>query len=298
MKTLGKIFAFINQHPLARRKRLKAYWRFVSWQISQTVFPRERVVPFTRKTKLVVKKGLTGATGNIYTGLQEFSEMGFLLHFLRKDDLFADVGANVGSYTILAAAHVGAKTLSFEPIPSTFNWLLKNIAVNDAQSLVSAFNMGLGSSKNELLFTSGGDTVNHVVVSGERTEGSNVVVVAVDRFDSLAEKSGCPLLIKIDVEGFETEVIQGMSKTLAQPALKAIIIELNGSGKRYGYDDALIHQNLLDAGFSPFSYDPLQRRLDAINHYGNHNTIYIRDYDFCLDRVVSAPKVAVFACEF
>jgi hypothetical protein len=37
------------------------------------------------------------ATGNLYVGLHEFEEMAFLLHFLRRGDLFADVGANVGS---------------------------------------------------------------------------------------------------------------------------------------------------------------------------------------------------------
>jgi hypothetical protein len=50
--------------------------------------------------------GMTGATGNLYVGLHEFEEMAFLLHFLRPGDLFADVGANVGSYTILAAVAV------------------------------------------------------------------------------------------------------------------------------------------------------------------------------------------------
>jgi len=44
------------------------------------------------------------------------NDMGFLLHFLRKDDLFLDVGANIGSYTVLAGGAVGAKSISFEPV--------------------------------------------------------------------------------------------------------------------------------------------------------------------------------------
>ena len=42
----------------------------------------------------------------------------------------------------------------------------------------------------------------------------------------------CPSLIKIDVEGYENEVINGAEKTLENQSLKAIIIELNGSGSR------------------------------------------------------------------
>jgi hypothetical protein len=42
-------------------------------------------------------------SGNIYAGLHEFGDMAFVLHFLRAGDLFADVGANIGSYTVLAS---------------------------------------------------------------------------------------------------------------------------------------------------------------------------------------------------
>lgn len=54
---------------------------------------------------------MTGATGNIYVGLHEFEDMAFLLHVLRRTDLFVDVGANIGSYTILAGGAAGAKLL-------------------------------------------------------------------------------------------------------------------------------------------------------------------------------------------
>jgi hypothetical protein len=61
-------------------------------------------------------KGLTGATGNWYCGLDAFEDMAFLLHFMREEDLFVDVGANIGSYTILAGNEVGAETIEIEPI--------------------------------------------------------------------------------------------------------------------------------------------------------------------------------------
>ena len=64
---------------------------------------------------------MTGATQNIYCGLQEFEEMAFLLHFLRKDDLPLDIGANIGSYTILAASSVGARTMAI--------WLLSSFSL-------------------------------------------------------------------------------------------------------------------------------------------------------------------------
>ncbi|MEJ7626598.1 MAG: FkbM family methyltransferase [Ferruginibacter sp.] len=82
---------------------------------------------------------MAGATGNIYMGLHEFPDMGFLLHFLRSEDLFFDIGSNIGSYTILASGQVGAKTFAFEPVPSTFSALHKNILANNLESIVRAF---------------------------------------------------------------------------------------------------------------------------------------------------------------
>ena len=73
-------------------------------------------------------------TGNIYCGLAEFADMAFVLHVLRAGDLFVDIGANAGAYTLLASSVAGAKTTCFEPVPATYARLLtinpaiKNIA--------------------------------------------------------------------------------------------------------------------------------------------------------------------------
>lgn len=295
MKRLIKIINYINHHPLAGRHKLKAYYRFFKWQISQSVFPHETKYPFAGNTKLVVKKGLSGATGNIYTGLHEFSDMGFLLHFLRKGDLFFDIGANVGSYTVLASGCIGTRTVAFEPLPSTFNWLQKNIDVNNLDTLVKALQVGVGSSKGILHFTNGFDTGNHVVLDLENKKAGDFLEVSVVDFDSIAFTEGIPVLVKIDVEGFETEVLMGMSESLQSEELKAIIIELNGSGGRYGFDEELIHSKLLGHNFLPYQYFPFERRLCLLDHFGPFNTIYIRDIDFVKNRLLTADKIKVFS---
>lgn len=295
MNQLKQIFIYINHHPLARRHKLKAYYRFFSWQLSQLFFPHEAIYPFAGNTKLVVKKGLTGATGNIYTGLHEFSDMSFLLHFLCKEDLFFDIGANVGSYTVLASGCVGARTVAFEPVPSTFLWLLKNIKINSLQQKVNGLNIGLGSAKSILHFTSSYDTINHVISKNEIQHEKNFVEVQVETFDEVASKNGVPVLIKIDVEGFETEVLRGMSGSLKAATLKAVIIELNGSGLRYGYDESWIHQHLKEHHFLPYEYEPFTRSLHLLEQFGSRNTIYIRDPEFVKERLKKAKKIKIFS---
>ena len=107
------ILKFITSHPLNKKHKLKAILRFTKWQVNTRLNSYPVIYSYTSKSRLIIKKGMTGATGNLYCGLHEYNEMYFLLHFLRQEDTFADIGANIGSYTILAAGHVGSKVFSF-----------------------------------------------------------------------------------------------------------------------------------------------------------------------------------------
>ena len=279
-------------HPLAGKHRGLAYYRFFKWQLSQFLFPGFRNKPFVHETFLRVRKGMTGATGNIYCGLHEFSDMGFLLHFLREEDTFIDVGANIGSYTVLASGVCRARSVSFEPVPSTFAHLRENMRLNNINSLTELWNAAAGRSRSQVKFTSSFDTVNHVITSDERQE--ECIEVDVFPVDEVLKNNDHIRLIKIDAEGFETEVLGGMQLLLKESSLKAIIIELNGSGGRYGYNEQDIHNNLGLYGFVPYSYEPFSRTLEKLETFNSLNTIYIRDVDFVQQRIMAAKKIEVF----
>lgn len=226
---------------------------------------------------------MTGATGNIYAGLHEFNDMAFLLHLLREGDHFVDVGANIGSYTILASKVRKAFSISFEPVPSTFYWLKLNIAANEIEGLVDARNIGCSGEPGILRFSKNEDTTNHVLVDGENVESIAVYTLPMD--EALKRT---PIMIKIDAEGFETEVLRGSQGLLKKPGLKAILIELNGSGLRYGFDEKNIHEKLINHGFKPYTYEAFSRSLQELQTYGKHNTIYIRDFEAVQERVTSS----------
>jgi FkbM family methyltransferase len=284
---LGIIKKLITS-PLSFNNKLKVILRFIKWQISQRIFQSTIIYHFTENSKIFIKKGMTGATGNLYYGLDEFNDMGFLLHFLRKEDVFIDVGSNVGSYTILSSAEIGAKTISIEPVPSTFDFLAKNISLNNISGLVDTHNIALGGRNGSIRFTTTQDTVNHVAINNEK----DLIEVQVNTLDSVIKEIN-PCLIKIDVEGYESEVLKGADITLKNPSLMALIVELNGSGKRYGFDDNDTHQKLINNGFNPYKYDPFSRSLFSVEVSHNQNMIYIRDVDFALRRVRTARKIKI-----
>ena len=287
--SLITLLKFITNHPLNRKERMKALGRFAKWQISSRLNRNPVVYTYTDKTKLIMQRSMTGATGNLYCGLHEFTDMGFVLHFLRKEDLFIDIGANVGSYTVLAGGHIGANVISIEPVPQTFEHLQRNIAINYMNNNVRAYNIALGSEKGELSFTTGFDTMNHVATETD----TDTIQVPVDALDTILENEEDPALLKIDVEGFETHVLSGASNTLARNKLKAVIIELNGSGEKYGYDERKLHEQLLDNDYRPYHYNPFERDLKPIESFGTHNTIYIKDIDFVRERVRTAEKIKI-----
>lgn len=275
IKTIFRTLKFILNHPLNVNKRTKALKRWFFWQIGSRMVRGSVIVDFVNDSRLIVRPGMAAATLNIYCGLHEFEEMGFLLHYLSKDDLFVDVGANVGTYTILAAAAIGTPTIAFEPIPISFRALEENIRINRIQNIVDLKNIGVGNRCGVATFTSSLDAMNHVVEDSEKL--NNTVKCKIDTLDSILGGK-IPKLLKIDVEGFELPVIEGAQQVLQNQNMEAIIIELNGSSTKYGSSDKDIYNLLIGHGFTAIRYFPLERKLTLIDgpNKFSQNTLFVR----------------------
>jgi FkbM family methyltransferase len=263
---------FILNHPLNRDGRIGALARFVRWQVASRIIRRPIALPFIDSTLLLTSQGMTGATGNYYCGLHEVTEMAFVLHALRADDLFVDVGANVGSYTVLAGGAVGAEVIAVEPLPATFARLESNIRLNGIGARVVAHCCGLSSEAGELQFVSSLDTMNRVALPGETLPTITSSVLTLDELC----RDRCPTIVKMDVEGHEHAVLGGSQAILANPGLKAVLMETNESGAKFGVSDQTLFDIMSKAGFTPCEYDPFGRRLNLLRG-SQKNTVFVRD---------------------
>jgi hypothetical protein len=91
------------------------------------------------------------------------------------------------------------------------------------------------------------------------------------------------------------EALKGAKNILRNDALQAMIIELNGSCRRYGVTEDEIHQFILSFGFTPYSYEPFTRTLTRLSNFGNGNTIYIKNEQLLAEKVHSSPRYKVFS---
>ncbi len=173
-----------------------------------------------------------------------------------------------------------------EPIAASFANLRRNVSLNALDHRVECHRVGLSEAPGTLRFTSGLDTVNHVLSEGEDVP---FVEVPVMRLDDLIAPAPAPLLIKIDVEGHELAVLRGARQTLDNPALLAVIMETNGSGARYGVSDDELRAEMHRHDFLPCGYDPFARALtDACESIGN--TVFVRDKEAVEARAKGAPR--------
>jgi FkbM family methyltransferase len=247
-------------------------------------------VDFVGDAKLALRPGHTGATGNIYVGLHEYPEMAFVLHLLRPGDLFVDVGANVGSYTILAGAAAKTFCVSFEPSPESFEALSRNVELNGIGERVTLVRAAVGERPGRARLTSGLGPMNHIVAEGHRAEATEVEVMTLDG----ALGALRPTLLKIDVEGFEAEILRGASRVLQSPHLLAAIIERNEVGQPPQSGHATVKRLMDEAGFVSCSYQPKMRTLaldDRATPTGN--SIYVKDMDAVRSRLAEASSFSL-----
>lgn len=159
--------------------------------------------------------------------------------------------------------------------------LKNNKAINCNNNTWQIEMLALGDRENSLWFTSDLDTMNYIVDESYSGNKIKVDVVSLDSYCILHEI--IPNLMKIDAEGFDENVIVGGVNILANPNVKALIIE----------SDTNLVQNLLaQAGFSPYKYEPFSRKLSK-GYNSGCNQIYIKDIDFVADRIRNAEEISI-----
>jgi FkbM family methyltransferase len=166
-----------------------------------------------------------------YTGVDEPAFARHLHQELRADDVYADVGAHVGIHALAAARQLarlgGGRVLAFEPAPDSVEKLRVAAECND----LAVYPVRRALSDRAGYLTLYSDQRYLSADAGVRSvhgHGEPVAVVPVTTFDEWAEtrRLGRLDVVKIDVEGHEFSVLNGMRRSLARLRPRALYIEL------------------------------------------------------------------------
>lgn len=151
-------------------------------------------------------------------------------------DVLYDVGANIGVYSLYAAAQKNIQVFSFEPSPFNFSTLSRNIVLNNLSKNISAFcaalsdqtildRLHMSSVQAGAAHTGFQKAINEFGLPLNAVHEQATLGFRMDDFISLF-KVPAPHHIKIDVDGAEALVVAGATETLRNTGLKSILIEL------------------------------------------------------------------------
>jgi FkbM family methyltransferase len=273
--TILRQIAWVRRHPIAGRAPAAAMLRVWRRQLRG----RQQVVPFVGSTRLRIGPGRSVANACHDGGLSAPVEMAAVLHLLRPEEFFVDIGANLGAFTVLAAGVARARVLAVEPAPETLPWLHDHIALNGLEGLVEVAATALSDAPGEIRMTAGLGASNRVDAAG--------VAVPVTTLDALLA-GRVPSMIKLDVEGHEAPVLRGATATLANPGLLALVVETRGHG-----DEPAVDALCRAAGLAPHAYDPFTRKFTALPGPQFGDTFYLRDAAEATRRATAAPIITV-----
>lgn len=152
---------------------------------------------------------------NLFSDNWEVHEIEAFKYCLQSSATCIDIGANVGFYSCYAAS-LGKHVISVEPLASNLKFLYGNLACNEFLG-VEVYPLGLSGTPGLRRLYGMADIASFVPGWGGSTERrvSNVVPVTTLDVIAGARFNGIPLTIKMDVEGFENEVLKGAGRTLA-----------------------------------------------------------------------------------
>lgn len=151
-------------------------------------------------------------------------------NFSQKDSsLFLDVGANIGSCSLLALS-AGATVVAFEPLPSNLFYFHESIASLNPQwkDRVTLYPVALGSSKKEeTIYTEPGNAGNSALEFPTRARRENSKVVQVLRLDDILKPPISIAVLKMDVQGYEIHVLEGAKRLLESKSIQIIQTEIS-----------------------------------------------------------------------
>lgn len=251
---------FIWNHPANAGRRARTIARSAGWQLYKRATHRSVDVRVADAATVRCYPDSRVASLLVYcNGRPDYHEMRFMERYLRPGDAFIDAGANVGVYTVLAAALVTPAGIveAFEPDPIAALRLRENISLNQ-WTHVQVHEAAVGESAGVVRFLTGRDAENRIGTSGD--DGQPMSERPCVKLDEWLTRR--PFAMgKLDLEGAEPLALRGAEAGLAHGNPPVWQLEFNESMRQFGTDPCAFRDWLALRGFDLALYDADRREL-------------------------------------
>jgi len=144
---------------------------------------------------------------------------------LRKGDIVLDIGANIGYYAIMESRLVGETgcVLAVEPSPKNFDLLNENIRLNSVRN-IKTYNLAMGETNGKAeMYISNRSNWSRLVDKDLNDTINETVVLDISTVDEFIKDRPLPTFVRMDVEGYEINILRGMKKWMTNDNLTIFV---------------------------------------------------------------------------
>lgn len=272
---------WLFSHRVARRHPVRTTWRLLSWELIRlSNVPVESRYDGAFDITLMPNEGASRLT--YYFGVSEPELFSFYEEFLKPGMVVADAGANIGLHTLFFAKRVGplGSVYAFEPGAAAFKRLQAHVKRNQLSN-VHCFHCALGAAEGRVsLVEIEEDSSRNFVANDPLTFGADNEV-KLRPLDQVLREAAVEKVdfLKLDVEGFEPEVLKGAIGYLSRQEIRVLQLELDErSLARSGSTADSVSDMLCRFGYQRAEWshqDSCFRPVDK----ASLNTFFVTDYE-------------------
>lgn len=261
--------------------------QIILWSFYKKIFKGEWSLFLDNGSKFIYRseKGFIPLSFS-FSGITDYREMKFLRRYLREGDYVFDCGANQGLYSIYMAKLVGekGKVVAIEPCERFIQSLNRNKNENKFYC-IEVHPVAAANKEGKTFFVENGPYSR----LDPKNKGNDSMPVEVRRLEDLLDDRIHYVFGKIDVEGAELFVLQGLTKMLQNANPPAIQIEITNLTKDYGYSAYDLKEFLLTFGYHIYLYTPWSNNFickkEPWKHCLNPIAIHQREIEFVQSRL-------------
>ena len=252
--------------------------RFISWKIIRLLKLKNYKAVFWGNRIINIQYNSFHAMWLMYNYWLDWDEFNLIKNYLLEGDTVVDIGANIGTYSLWMSKFTGSngKVFAFEPDRNNYLRLNNNIGLNQLVSKITAVQKAVGNINGCVSFTSGLDGENHIAKSNLK----DTVIVSCVKLDNFFydNQIGHISYMKVDVEGFELDVLKGCMNYIMTKKIEIIQLEINQTIRNSGSDAEELTDYLRRHDYRLCEYDPLENQLQPAN-YNEQVENYFAVYD-------------------